>query len=174
MIYNVLEATVKNDFVFTCRKYLKNLKIELDFEEIEKMTKRKFKKLLKEKTIKAALLYLNEQKEKQKKIDSIVHKTLKLQDYFQERKVEVSKVVFAARGKNLNIKTQKPWKYEDNICVGCKKRDESGDEVLKCEGFGVKDSFPYEFFFSENVEKQMKIGENMMKRLNNRKKLMDE
>ena len=142
----------------------------MEFEEIEKMTKRKFKKLLKEKTNKAALFHLNEQKGKQKKIESIVHKTLKLQDYLQERKVAVSKVIFAARGKNLNIKIQKPWNYEDKICVGCKKRDESGDEILQCEGFGVKESFPYEFFFSENVEKQMKIGENMVKKLNSRKK----
>ena len=53
MIYNVLKATVenpvKNDFVLTCKKYLETLEINLSFEEIAKLSKFKFNKILKEK-----------------------------------------------------------------------------------------------------------------------------
>ena len=177
MIYQVLMATLKdpkrNDFVVTCKKYLKKLKIDLEFEEIENMSKSKFKKLLKEKTNKEAFLYLKEQKENQKKIQNIEYKSFKMQDYFKERKSEVSKTIFAARGKNLDIKMQKPWKYQDKLCVGCKLREETGDELLQCEGFGEKETFPYEFFFSQSVENQRIIGENVLKRLRQRKKMMD-
>ena len=66
MIAQVLKATcdnsVKNDFVFTCKKYLETLKLNLSFDEIEKMSKYTFKKLLKEKTRSAAFEYLEAQK----------------------------------------------------------------------------------------------------------------
>ena len=51
MISQVLKATqenpLKNDFVFTCKKYMKILGIEFSFEEIEKMSKASFKKVVK-------------------------------------------------------------------------------------------------------------------------------
>ena len=34
----------------------------------------------------------------------------------------------------LNIKTQKSWKYQDKICVGCGVQNETGDEILICDG----------------------------------------
>ena len=61
MIYKILkvttESSVKNDFVYTCKKYLKTLNLEITFEEIEKMSKFSFKKLLKDKTYSAAFSF---------------------------------------------------------------------------------------------------------------------
>ena len=49
MIYQVLQATlnnpIKNDFVKTCQQYLKDLNINLSFEQIAETSKWKFKKL---------------------------------------------------------------------------------------------------------------------------------
>ena len=60
MIYKVFKATLenplKNDFVRTCQKYLEKLNIKSSFEEIERMSKLTFKKLVKEKTKKAAFI----------------------------------------------------------------------------------------------------------------------
>ena len=54
MLQKVFEATaqnpLKNYFVKICEKYLQRLEINLSFEEIEKMSKMSFKKLVKEKT----------------------------------------------------------------------------------------------------------------------------
>ena len=70
MVYKVLAATIadtrKNDFVFTCLKYLRVLKIEMTFGEIEKLSKHKFKKLLNERTKTAAFMYLKEQQQKKR------------------------------------------------------------------------------------------------------------
>ena len=69
MIFQVFKATeessVKNDFVFTCKKYLETLNISPAFEEIENMSKFSFNKLLKEKVKVEAFSYLNGAKSKQ-------------------------------------------------------------------------------------------------------------
>jgi hypothetical protein len=53
MMYKVFEATlnelIKNDFINTDKKYLKDLKANLLFEEIRNLSKWKFKKLSKRK-----------------------------------------------------------------------------------------------------------------------------
>ena len=46
--------------------------------------------------------------------------------------INVSKFIFKARSKKLDIKMQKKWKYEDKLCSGCKVREETGDEILSC------------------------------------------
>ena len=64
----ILENPLKNDFVRTCQKYLEKLDIKSSFEEIEKMSKLSFKKLVKENTKKAAFKYLIEEKTNNQKL----------------------------------------------------------------------------------------------------------
>ena len=113
MIYQILkvtsESSVKNDFVYTCKKYLKTLDINLSFDEIESMSKFTFKKLVKCKAKSAAFSYLEEQKNKQEKIKDIFYSNLEMQEYLSDgdRNVNVSKMIYKARGKTLDIKLQK-------------------------------------------------------------------
>ena len=62
----------------------------------------------------------------------------KIQEYLLEgnKNTETSKVIFKARGQTLEIKTQKQWKYNDILCVGCGVESESVKEILTCNGFG--------------------------------------
>ena len=93
MIYQVFDATVKhpikNDFVKMCESYLQVLNINLSFEEIENLSKWKFKKIVKEKTTLAAFEYLIQQKDKPRKngkvskISIIKYEKLELQQYLQ-------------------------------------------------------------------------------------------
>ena len=181
MIFNILKATkenpVKKDFVLTCQKYLETLKVNLSFKEIEKLSKNQFKKILKEKTREAGFDYLNKQKNKQDKIKNIVYSTLKMQDYLADgdRNKDVTKLIFKARGKTLDIKLHKKWKYDDTLCVGCGKNDESGSEVLQCIGFGeMTEKVTYSAFFSSSVDEQIKVGKEMLKRLKKRLKMREE
>ena len=126
MIYQVFKATnenpVKNDFVSTCRKYLIILDIQLSFEEIANMSKYCLKKILKEKMTLAAYNYLTGQKESQKKISDIKFTKLEMQPYLAsgDRNKRLTKLIFKARERNLDIKMQKRWKYDDTLCSGCK------------------------------------------------------
>ena len=98
MVYRIFKAIeenpIKNDFVFTSKKYLEILKIKTNFEEIATMSKNELRKLLKENTKYEALVYLKSQQMGQEKIKNIIDKKLKMQDYLAEgdRNSLVSKV----------------------------------------------------------------------------------
>ena len=49
-----------------------------------------------------------------------------MQDYLLDgdRNINISKIIYKARGQNLDIKTQKMWQYNDDLCEGCKENFE--------------------------------------------------
>ena len=181
MMYQVLKTTEenpsKNDFVQTCLKYLKTLDIDLTFEQISKMSKQSFKTVLKQKTKITALKYLNKEKATQSKILNIDHQKLVMQEYLldSDRNLKVPKLIFKARSKTLDIKTQKRWKYEDLLCSGCMVNEESGDEILFCKMFGENsDIISYSWFYSESAQKQVDAAKLMMVKLERRKRIREE
>ena len=127
MVYKVLESTrqtpINNDFVKTCEKYLKQLDINLTFEQIGLLSPWSVKKLVKERTAAAAFKYLLEIKNKQTTISHIKYDDLQMQEYLMDwnRNTEISKFRFKARSMTLNLKTQKSWKYSYSLCVLCFK-----------------------------------------------------
>ena len=142
MVYRVFQATcenpIKNDFVKTCESYLQILGIEMTFEEIRDMSIFSFNKLVKEKVKLAGFKYLMDKKNepgKQRKIAQLQYKKLEIQEYLMDgnKNSEISKLIFKARGKNLDIKEHKKWKYEDNLCIGCNTR--TSRAALKCSAW---------------------------------------
>ena len=169
MIYKVFEATVenpvKNDFVQTCERYLSTLNLNLTFSEIEQMGNWKFKKMVKEKVKLAAFNYLIAQQKKQTKILDIQYKTLEMQEYLLEgnKSIEVSKFIFKARSKTLDIKMQRKWKYEDKLCTGCKVREETGEEILTCTYFEETDEenakpMTYDMFYCGSISDMILVA----------------
>ena len=90
----------------TCENYLEDLAIKLSFQEIGNMYQWTFKRLVKEKTKTAELMYLLSQKQKQTKTSTIQYNDLKIQEYFIDGncKRNKSKLIFKARSKTLDIK----------------------------------------------------------------------
>ena len=172
MMYQVLRATLenpsKNDFVTSCQKNLNVLGISLSFLEIENMSQWSFKKLVKEKTALAGFKYLVDEKEKQSKIMNIVYSKLEMQEHFSDGycNENLSKLIFKARSQTLDKKTQRKWKYADKICIGCRVKEESGDEILICDILNKvnrQENKPigYDWFYSENVCDIVKVGKIM-------------
>ena len=154
----------------------RSLKISLSFNEIEKLTKFSFNKLLKERVKIAAFSYLNCEKSKQEKIKDINYSELEMQEYLADgdRNNNVSELIYKARGRFLDIKLQKKWKYDDKLCTGCNLMEESGEEILQCKNLGENDEeVPYSWFFSNLVEEQVSVGKIMMKKLKERKRLRE-
>jgi hypothetical protein len=181
MIYKVFKATlenpVKNDFVKTCVKYLDRLGINLTFEEIAQMTQMKFKKLVKE----AGFKHLIEEKNKQKKIGHLTYDKLEMQEYLLDgnKNTQLSKIIFKARGRTLDIKCHKKWKFDDVICVGCGKKEETEEEFISCPGLAEdsndekKDNVSYSWFFGDSVSDMVKIAKLVRKRIKIRQKILD-
>ena len=168
IIYQVLKATwekpIKNDFVKTCEKYLDILDIKLSFEEIENMSVWSFKKLVRFKTKEAGLKYLLGEKERQSKTVQIQYKELAIQEYLVDGHCnkDLSQLIFKARSQTIDIKMQQKWKYADKICIGCKTREESGDELLLCEKLNYKNRVAenpirYDWFFSSTNSDMVKV-----------------
>lgn len=180
MIFQVFKATcdspIKNDFMEVCNKYLKILDINLSLEEIENLSSWRFKRLVKTKTNVAAYKYLIEEKNKQSKICNIQFRDLKIKDYLFEGNVntKVSKFVFKARSKNLDIKLFKKWKYTDKLCTGCGENEESESELITCKGFGENEKFTYDMLYSDSTQEIVLVAKYLMKRLKVRQKLIEE
>ena len=187
MIHKVFKATcehpLKNDFVQTCNKYLETLEIKLTYENIEEMSEFSFKKIVKQKTIEAAFKYLMEQKNKpgkHTKIQNIEYKELCIQEYLLEGNMntEISKLIYKMRGKTLDIKEHKKWKYDDNLCVGCDKNVETENELLSCPGFceeneTKRDKISYSVVFGDSVGDMVRVAKEIRKRLKVRDKILD-
>ena len=128
----------------------------MTFEEIGQMSKFRFKNLVKEKAKEAAFKYLLEEKSKQSNILDLQYDKLEIQEYMTEgsRNKEIAKVIYKARGKSLDIKTHKKWKYNDLQCFGCGQEIETVDEILTCS---VKPKLN-ECFFGTNVKNMIETA----------------
>ena len=188
MIYKVFEATlndpIKNNFVTTCMKHLKELNISLSFEEIRNLSKWKFKKIVKEKIEELAFSYLIGLKNspgregKRSKIANIQYERLELQQYLSENKnTKISKLIAQARAKTLEIKTHKAWKYEDKLCAGCEIREETVDEILSCTKFGIYEEVEkmpkYEWLFGDDMRQMLYCAEVLKERLKIRQSIYE-
>ena len=185
MMYKVFQATcespVKNDFVKTCSKYLDILDIKLSFDEISQMSQNKFKQIVKQKTEEAAFKYVIKEKNKQSKISHLKYSSLKMQEYLLEgnKNTHISRLIFKARGRNLDIKTHKQWKYDDDLSVGCGKNVDSEEELLTCESFSannetISDNYSYNCFFEDSVTKMVIVAKIIDKRIKTRKKILED
>ena len=163
-----------------CEEYLEKLKIDLTFSEIEVMSKRKFKKLVKEKVNKLAFDYLIAEKNKQEKVKEISYSKLQIQSYFVDGNcnTNLSKLIFKARTKTLDIKAQQKWKYEDRMCVGCGVMEENGEEILNCSVLQKKrvenKKTSYNGLYSRCVEEVVAVGKVLQNGLKVRQEMMED
>ena len=101
-----------------------------------------------------------------------------MQEYFcaENRNKELAKVVYKARGKSLDIKTHKKWKYEDLQCIGCENNIETVDEILTCSGLGENEDNPksYECFLGDIVKVMIETAVELRKRLKARQNINDD
>ena len=186
MVFQVFQATcdnpINNDFVKICKKYLDILEINLSFKEIEEMSNWTFKKLVKEQTKKAAFKYLMEKKNqpnKQTKISQIFYDKLESQSYLigGNKNSKISKIIFQARTKTIDLKAYKSWKYDDDLCVGCNERTETIDEILSCDTYSEKNKqnriAKYDWLFGISDSDKHEVGLMLLKRLRKREKLLE-
>ena len=164
----------------TCKSYLEQIKIDLSFEQIRQMSVYKFKKLVKQKTQEAAFEYLIKKKNGQTKIQDVQYSKLEIQEYLLEgnSNTEISKLIYKCRGKTLDIKTHKSWKYDDKLCVGCQANLETENELLICEGYCEENEVPdnaisYNLVFSESAKEMIQVAKVIKRRLKVKERLLD-
>ena len=118
---------------------------------------------------------------KQTKIEQVEYENLEIQEYLLEgnKNTELSQIIFKTRGKNLEIKAHKKWKYKDTICVGCGINDETEEEFLNCPGLGelnenMENNISLSLVYGKSVKDMLRVATVVRKRLKTRWKLLEE
>ena len=77
----------------------------------------------------------------------------------------------------MDIKAQKKWKYEENLCIGCSMKDETGEEILLCRKLidinNENELMNYKWFYENSINDMVKVAKNLSERLKNRQKIID-
>ena len=163
----------KNDWSLTARQNLEELNLNLDFEDIRKMSKFQFHSKASKAMSKLAFEYLLKEKNKggteQGKVSHIKFSELKLQEYFKPNNtsVKMAKFIFHARCRMLDLKTNyKNRNYSDMFCPICNNPEttDSQQHLLVCPSLCGSDvvssenRVEYSDLFSTNIEKQLGVA----------------
>ena len=161
------------DFVYLTNRDKIDLDIELVEQEIEAMSKRKWKIFLKEKTRKAALSYLVNENNNKDKTKAIKFEKLEMSQYLKENSSSsLSQTIFSIRSKTLDIKEFLPWKYSDTDCVKCEKFPETMTHFATCLEYKTEEEKHWEDIFINNPVRQKEIGMIIQKRMEIRKEIV--
>ena len=163
-------------------KDLEDLKIYKTFQEMEQMSKYKFKKFIRDACHKFAFKYLIEEKNKLSKGKQIVYERLETQNYLMpgsELSQDDSKQIYLLRTNNFMVKCNFPGMYKDKKCISelCSEED-STRHIFYCKYLENKneqcisiENISYEDIYSKNTHKQLIVKNIFMKKFNTRNKI---
>ena len=134
-VYNTQKLfPVKNDWVIQIQDDLIQCKIDMSDEEISKMKKSKFKKIVKLSIQQLSGEYLTKQMEKHTKSEN-----LSLNEEIQSYLVDVNttvkqkKLLFLLRSRMFPVKMNFQQSHSDLLCSLCSKEQESQQHLLICD-----------------------------------------
>ena len=174
-VYTVMrEDCKKGDFVSLIESDMLDLEINHSDSEIEEMPRASWKKYIKEKVISAALTYLVKENNTKDKTKDILFSELKLAEYLQKNeKTSLTKIIFHTRSKTLEIKDWAPWKFENDLCVACKKEVETMCHFMTCISYRNEPYSDWSIVNGNNYDKQLEAGKAIEKRFTERTAMME-
>ena len=177
LLYQFFEAQLKNpttnDWVTQVLRELDMLEINFEINEIEQMTKEEFSKICKLKVRNNAFDYLLRKKNKSDIRRHIEYTHLRMASYLEDKELGLSvkerQYLFQCRTNDIDVKANRPWKYDDLICISCRNTNtntntiESQIHILHCETLvrnNNKISYlpTYGDLYSEDVQEQIYIS----------------
>ena len=84
----------------------------------------------------------------------------------------VSKIIFSARAKTLDIKEYSAWKYKNNLCVMCNEESETMEHFVNCVKYGEPFDGNWTNIYEENSDQQFLIGQFILKRCPTRENII--
>ena len=172
-----LDNPTKNDWGQTIKNDIEMFKIGLSIKEIENMSKKAFKNLVKKKEKEASFEYLLIEKSKHSKVAHINYREFGMQDYLQPNasSIQESKFLFMLRCRMIDVRCNYRGKYTDTLCPLCVKGEYSQPHLLVCEKLGentdiVTDIPEYETIFQYDLEQKMNTSRILKTQFDKRKK----
>ena len=164
-----LENQTKNDWVTQTVKDLEKVDINLELDEIEKMSDEDYEELCKTKVKKEAFKYLIEKKNKSETRKQIKFKHFEMAQYLQENEfgysVKQRQFHFQCRVNDIEVKANRSWKYSDLTCRSCKipYTNETQEHTLFCKAlmdsnFQVTYLPKYSDLYCDDLQEQFYIS----------------
>ena len=126
----------KGDFIDLIKCDMKQIKLDLEEEEIKSMSKAKWKTTVNEKVEAAAFEYLTNENSKKQKTKHIKFEKIEMNDYLvKNRNTNISKTIYSIRAGVFDLKALNPWNYKDNLCVACNLKEETMQHFMKCDEY---------------------------------------
>ena len=111
---------------------MKKYSIALNEEQIKQMTKETYKKTIKKAVYEVAHNDLNLECSAKSKTKEIVFNKFIIQHYIQVMPPNLSKLIFQARSKTLDLKCHTPFLYSDTNCRWCGVGEETIAHIVNC------------------------------------------
>ena len=127
--YEQLKYEYEVNWANEVRDIRKIIKIEVEDERIIEMSKTSWKAKVKESIRRAALEKLNIDCQKLRK-GKRQYNELKTKEYLVKLQTDEARIVFAFRSGTLNIKTQRPYNYNNKDCRVCGEAEETIQHVV--------------------------------------------
>ena len=167
---------VKGDWSLTVADNLNELDINLNYDTIKKLSKRTFKKYLRQKVMQSAFRHLMEEKNVHTKMDNISYSKLETQKYLLSKTMfpEISKFLYKCRTRMLDVKCNFKNLYKCLLCPLCEKEEDSQEHIMNCEIINDgENENEYLDIFGTNIEKQVKVARVLMEALEERRKIIE-
>ena len=170
------QQPTKGDWGSTCIQNLQELNIDESLEDIKLMTKQKFKNILNERIIKAAIIYLKgKQGSKGKEIEFC---DIQMADYLLPSSgllVEDQRKIFSIRNRMVKISNNFSSKNNVERCI-CGET-ENMSHIYTCNLFShdkYEEITPYEKIYLDNVSNQVKVLRRFENQFSKREQVMNE
>ena len=174
---------VQGDFVEIIKDEKESLGINLNEEEIQTMSKMKFKTYVREKVKRAAFKYLLDIKQKHSKMSRIMYTKFEVSQYLSSPlfNTESRTLLLAMRTRTVNgIRCDFPGLYQDKQCPLYCGKDDTLDHIITCSVLRIhhrsynlaSDTVRFEDVFSADIYKQKEIVELYRQLLDLRAKLL--
>ena len=177
-----MEDTKKGDWWETVQNDIVEIKLNVSLSEIIKMSEESFKALVKTHVAKAALLWLNNEKQRSKKIRNIEYSDLKIQEYLKSDNLNVDqrKLLAHLRGQMVKVRANYSKMYETIFCSLCeqsgKKFVDSQEHLLHCRSLckygDISIGTEYLYIYSEEPSKYESITILLEQNIKLREKLL--
>ena len=166
------------DWVSTVRRDLREIQIDLSFEEIKLLKKQEFKKIIKQKIETNAKKKLEEKKSNHSKVMNLKHGYFGIQKYLKQSKMQISveerQLIFKLRSRVTNVRMNYKGMYEEWSCQVCHEENETQEHILQeCKIMNKNDleKIEYEKINHGHVEEMLKIARKFKRNLQIRDKL---
>ena len=130
-----LQTPTNKDWGSLVLKDMRELNINISIDEIEHMSKRAFKKIVKEQIKKHAFIF-SQNKNKKSKSKPVTHEDLDMKKYLApndaENSVHAKQFAFKCRARMLNLKYNMKNKDTDIACSACGVEEETLQHVMQC------------------------------------------